>query len=214
MINLKLAFRTLFRAKFVTVVAILSLALGIGANAAIFSIFNQMLLSALPVQKPKRAGQPRRPGPEAGLASRATRRATASGSSATRCSATCEKMQTVFSGIAAHRIFGANLSFGGQTMTGEGMLVSGNYFPLLGVQPALGRLLNSGTTRRSANLQSSVLSHAYWTSRFGQRPTSSTRQMIVNGQTMTIVGVAPPGIRRDDAWRDPRSLRARSRCAA
>ena len=52
MINLKLALRTLFRTPFVTGVAILSLALGIGANAAIFSIFNQMLLSALPVQEP------------------------------------------------------------------------------------------------------------------------------------------------------------------
>ena len=68
MFNLKLAFRTLFKSPFVTIVAIISLALGIGANAAIFSIFNHMLLRPLPVQEPGAARQPERPWPEAGLA--------------------------------------------------------------------------------------------------------------------------------------------------
>ena len=66
MFNLKLAFRTLFKTPFVTVVAILSLALGIGANAAIFSLFNQMLLRPLPVQEPKRLVNLARPGPKPG----------------------------------------------------------------------------------------------------------------------------------------------------
>ena len=69
--NLRLAFRTLFKTPFVTVVAVLSLALGIGANAAIFSLFDQMLLRPLPVPAAGRAGQPRRAGAEAGLDSRA-----------------------------------------------------------------------------------------------------------------------------------------------
>jgi hypothetical protein len=140
MINFKLAFRTLFRAKFVTAVAILSLALGIGANAAIFSIFNQMLLSALPVEKPKELVNVAVPGPKPGSQS-CNQAGDGEWVFSYPMFRDLEKMQTVFSGIAAHRIFGANLSFGGQTMSGEGVLVSGNYFPLLGVQPVLGRLL-------------------------------------------------------------------------
>ena len=64
---MRLAFRTLFRTPFVTVVAIVSLALGIGANAAIFSIFNQVLLRPLPVERPPGARQSREPRAEAGI---------------------------------------------------------------------------------------------------------------------------------------------------
>ena len=68
MINGKLAFRTLFKSPFVTTVAIVSLALGIGANAAIFSLFDQMLLRPLPVAEPERLVNLGAPGPEAGVA--------------------------------------------------------------------------------------------------------------------------------------------------
>ena len=191
MLNFKLAFRTLLRARFVTAVAILSLALGIGANAAIFSIFNQMLLSALPVERPKELVNLAAPGPKPG---------SQSCNQAGGCDwvfsypmfRDLEKMQTVFGGIAAHRLFGANLAFAGQTMTGDGMLVSGNYFPLLGARPALGRLLNSNDDKAVGESPVVVLSHSYWTSRFGQRADVINQQMIVNGQSMTIVGVAPP----------------------
>ena len=192
MVNLKLALRTLFRARFVTGVAILSLALGIGANAAIFSIFNQMLLSALPVEKPKELVNLGTPGPKPG---------SQSCNQAGNCDwvfsyamfRDIERMQTVFSGVAAHRIFGANLAFGGQTLSGSGVMVSGNYFPLLGLQPALGRLLNSGDDQKIGESTVVVLSYAYWSTRFGQRPDVINQQMIVNGQSMTIVGVAPRG---------------------
>jgi predicted permease len=190
MLTLKLAFRTLFHAKFVTVVAILSLALGIGANAAIFSIFNQMLLSALPVHEPKQLVNAAAPGPKPG---------SQSCNQAGDCEwvfsypmfRDLEKMQSVFSGIAAHRIFGANLAFGGQTVSGEGMLVSGSYFPVLGLQPALGRLLNSGDDQKVGESPVVVLSYGYWSTRFGQRADVINQQMIVNGQSLTIVGVAP-----------------------
>ena len=66
--NVAFAFRTLFKTPFVTIVAIVSLALGIGANAAIFSLFDQMLLRPLPVQRPGRLVNLAAPGPEAGLA--------------------------------------------------------------------------------------------------------------------------------------------------
>jgi predicted permease len=192
MLNLKLAFRTLLRAKFVTGVAILSLALGIGANAAIFSIFNQMLLSALPVQQPKQLVNLQAPGPKPG---------SQSCGQAGDCNTVfsypmfrdLEKAQTVFTGVAAHRIFSANLSFAGQTMNGDGVLVSGNYFNVLGLQPALGRLLNSGDDQKVGESAVVVLGYPYWTTRFGQKAEVINQQMTVNGQSLTIVGVAPKG---------------------
>ena len=152
MFNLKLAFRTLFKSPFVTIVAIISLALGIGANAAIFSLFNQMLLRPLPVQEPDAAGQPERPRARSRARSRAATPATATRSSATRCSATSSARRPVFTGIAAHVVFGANLAYQGQTLSGSGMLVSGSYFPVLGVQPALGRLLGSDDDQRDRRI--------------------------------------------------------------
>src|SRR5687768_17896365 len=137
MVNLKLALRTLFKSPFVTLVAIISLALGIGANAAIFSLFNQMLLRPLPVPEPVRLVNLSAPGPKPG---------SQSCNQAGNCNETfsypmfrdLERVQTVFTSIAAHRLFGANLAYRGETMNGEGMLVSGSYFPVLGIQPAIG----------------------------------------------------------------------------
>ena len=104
-----------------------------------------------------------------------------------------ERAQTVFTGLAAHVLFGANLSNDGQTLTGEGELVSGSYFPVLGVQPALGRLLGPQDDRTVGESPVVVLSHAYWQTRFAASPAVLDARMIVNGQPMTIVGVAPRG---------------------
>src|SRR4051812_43956298 len=128
MINLKYALRTLFRkTPFVTAVAIVSLALGIGANAAIFSMFNEMMLRSLPVQDPERLVNLSVPGPKPG---------STSCSQAGDCDTVfsypmfqdLERMQTSFTGIAAHRLFGANLAYQGQTLSSEGLEVSGGYF--------------------------------------------------------------------------------------
>jgi predicted permease len=102
-----------------------------------------------------------------------------------------QKMQTVFTGIAAHRLFGANLSFQGQTLNAEGVMVSGNYFQVLLVQPALGRLFDGNDDRLVGEAPVVVLSHAYWTRRFAADPNVLNQQLIVNGQSLTIVGVAP-----------------------
>ena len=190
--NLKLALRTLFRTPFVTTVAILSLALGIGANAAIFSIFNQMLLSQLPVQEPDRLVNFASPGPKQG---------STSCNQAGDCDHVfsypmfrdLQKMQGVFTDVAAHVTFGANLAFAGQTTSGEGMLVSGSYFPVLGLQPAVGRLISPADDQKVGESAVVVLSHAYWTNRFGQRGDVINQTMVINGQTLTIVGVAPEG---------------------
>ncbi|MBI3265100.1 MAG: ABC transporter permease, partial [Acidobacteria bacterium] len=190
--NLRLALRTLFKTPFVTVVAILSLALGIGANAAIFSLFNQMLLRPLPVREPNRLVNLAAPGPKPG---------STSCNQAGDCDVVfsypmfrdLEKVQTVLTGIAAHRLFGANLAARGQTLNGDGLLVSGSYFPVLGIRPALGRLLGPNDDRAIGESHVVVLSHAYWQRRFGADPDVINQTLIVNGQVMTIVGVAPRG---------------------
>jgi predicted permease len=192
MVNLKFALRTLFKTPFVTVIAIVSLALGIGANTAIFSIFDQMLLRALPVQEPDRLVNLAAPGPKPG---------SQSCNQAGDCDEVfsypmfrdLEKVQAVFTGIAAHRLFSANLAARGETLNGDGMLVSGSYFPVLGVRAALGRLLGPDDDRTIGESHVVVLSHAYWQSRFGQDPGVLNQTLVVNGQEMTIVGVAQRG---------------------
>jgi predicted permease len=192
MLNLKFALRTLFKTPFVTIVAIVSLALGIGANAAIFSLFNQMLLRPLPVPEPDRLVNLAVPGPKPG---------STSCGQAGDCDAVfsyqmfrdLEKAQTVFTSLGAHVSFGANLSARGQTQNAEALLVSGGYFPTLGVKPAIGRLLGPEDDRTIGESHVVVLSHAYWQSRFGLDPDVLNQSIIVNGQTMTIVGVAERG---------------------
>lgn len=116
MINMKLALRALVKTPFVTAVAVMSLALGIGANAAIFSTFDRILVRPLPVPEPARLVNLGAPGPKQG---------------STSCNQTgsCDEVfsypmfkdlaraQTVFTGIEAHGSFAANLSFKGQTLT-------------------------------------------------------------------------------------------------
>jgi predicted permease len=190
--NVKFALRTLFKTPFVTIVAIVSLALGIGANAAIFSLFDQLLLQPLPVPEAERLVNLRSPGPQPG----STNCNIAGG-----CDSVfsylmfrdLERVQTPFTGVAAHVNFGANLAARGQTSSGRGMLVSGSYFPVLGLTPALGRLLGPDDDRTPGESHVVVLSHAYWQSRFGSDPSVVNQTIIVNGQTMTIVGVAPRG---------------------
>ena len=192
MSSLKFPFRTLIKTQFVTIFAIVSLALGIGANAAIFSTFNQMLLEALPVPRPAELVNLSAPGPKPG---------SQSCGQAGDCEAVfsyamyrdLQKVQTSFTGIAAHLLFGANLAFDGQSMNAEGVMVSGNYFQVLQVQPALGRLFDSNDDRLVGEAPVAVLSYGYWASKFGADPNVLNRTIIVNGQTLTIVGVAPRG---------------------
>ena len=192
MSSLKLAFRTLFKTPLVTSVAILSLALGIGANAAIFSCFNEILLASLTVPHPGELVNLSAPGPKPGSTS-CGQPGSCDDVFSYPMFRDLQKMQTVFTGIAAHKPFGANLSYEGQTISGEGLLVSGSYFPVLQLTPALGRLLDPNDDRAVGDAPVVVLSHAYWTTQFGKDPNLLNRTMIVNGQSLTIVGVAPAG---------------------
>jgi predicted permease len=194
MADLKLAVRRLARTPFVTTVAVLSLALGIGANAGVFSLFDQMLLRELPVREPDRLVNLGAPGPKGGSIS-----CTMGG--------TCEEIfsypmfrdleRAVGSaiGLAGHRGFDANLAYQGQTSNTSGMLVSGSYFGVLGLAPALGRLLGPEDDVTPGAHPVAVLGHHYWTDRLGGDPDVAGRTLTVNGQPMTIVGVAPRGFR-------------------
>ena len=190
--NLRLALRTLFKSPFITLVAILSLALGIGANSAIFSLFDQMLLRALPVPNPHELVNFQSPGPKPG-------------SNSCGQAGSCdeifsypmfrdlERVQTSFTGIAAHRNFGASLGYQGTSLSGSGLLVSGSYFPVLGLNPALGRLFNVDDDKVIGSHFVVVLTYDYWRNRFQLNPNVLNDTLIVNGQAMTIVGVAPRG---------------------
>ena len=191
--NIKVALRTLFRTPFVTVVAILSLALGIGANAAIYSLFNEMLLRPLPVVHPERLVKFAAPGPH-------------NGQTSCNMAGDCdevfsypmfrdlERANTAFSGIAAHFLFGVNVAMAGQTaVNGRGVFVSGSYFPVLGVRASLGRLLTPNDDQAIGGHYVTVLSHAFWQSQLGGDRGVLDKQMIINGHPMTIVGVAPEG---------------------
>src|SRR5262245_51207184 len=190
--KLRIALRTLRKAPSVTIIAIISLALGIGSTTAIFSIFYQILLRPLPVPEPNRLVNLGAPGPKPG---------SQSCNQAGDCDVVfsylmfrdLEKVQTVFTGIAAHQAFGTNLAYRGQTMSGDGELVSGSYFQVLGLRPALGRLIAPGDDGAIGESPVVVLSHAYWRSRFEASPSVLNDTLIVNGQSMTIIGVAPEG---------------------
>jgi predicted permease len=190
--NVKLALRTLFKTPFVTAVAVVSLALGIGANAAIYSLFDEMLLRALPVREPERLVNFSSEGPKAG---------SVSCNQAGDCEMVfsypmlrdLEKKQTSFTGIAGHFIFGVNLAYRGQTLNSSGVFVSGSYFPTLGVQPALGRLLTPTDDQTVGGHFVTVLSHSYWETQLGANPSVINDKIVVNGHPMTIIGVAPRG---------------------
>src|SRR5260221_470363 len=190
--SLKFAIRTLFRTPYVTAIAIVSLALGIGATAGIFSVFHQVLLQSLAVPHPSELVNLSAPGPKPGFGN-CGRAGDCEVVFSYAMFRDLQKAQTVFTDIAAYVDFAANLAFESQTSTGDGLLVSGSYFPVLKLQPALGRLLNSNDDHLVGESQVVVLGYNYWSSRFGLDPAVLNKQLIVNGHSLTVVGVAPKG---------------------
>ena len=192
--DLSFALRTLARTPIVSAVAILSLALGIGANTAIFSLFEQILLRPLPVAEPSQLVNVTSNGPRSG--SNSTNNAGGMESIFSYpMYRDLEAKQQVLTGLAAHCRFGANAAFNGQSMTASGMFVSGSYFPVLGLQPALGRLFSPEDDKIPGAHRLVVLSHSFWTDRFAQNPSILNQTIQVNGVLMTIIGVAPRGFR-------------------
>jgi predicted permease len=190
--NIRLAFRTLFKTPFVSVVAILSLALGIGANAAIYSLFNELLLAPLPVPHPERLVNfgGNRPSPgnhQCGIAGNCE------WVFSYRMLRDFEAQPGPFSGIAGHAIFTPNITFRGTTENGGGELVSGSYFPVLGVKAAIGRVFSVDDDKTIGANPVVVLSHGYWTTQLGADPTVIGQPILVNGRQFTIIGVSAAG---------------------
>lgn len=191
--DLRYAFRTLRANPFVNTVAVLSLALGIGANAAIYSLFDQILIRPLPVVAPGELVNLELPGPIQGSDS----------CNQSGCGdgmiwsypmfRDLERQQTVLAGIAGHRIFGASIALGDEPTVGEGTYVTGGYFSTLGLRPALGRLLQPRDNEPGADNMVAVISHRLWTDRFGGQQDALGQLLRVNGRAFTIVGVAPEG---------------------
>lgn len=190
--NLKYGVRQLAKRPGLAVAIVLTLALAIGANTAIFSLFYQVLLKPLPVPNPDALVNLAAPGPKMGSLSYSR----AGGSEQVfsyPMFRDLQREQTAFTGIAAHVGFGASLAYAGRTLSEGGMLVSGNYFSVLGLNPALGRLLVRDDDRVVGESRVAVLSYEYWQAGFGADPGILGKTLIVNGEPLTVVGVAPQG---------------------
>jgi hypothetical protein len=147
---IKLALRSFLKTPFLTTVAVISLALGMGANSAMFSLFHQVLLRNLPVPEPERLVNLSWPGPRNGYINCGF---------AGECDSVfsypmfrdLERQQSMFAGIAAHVRFNANLTYDRQAMSGRGEFVSGSYFPTLGLTPPLAVSWDRAMMRPSAS---------------------------------------------------------------
>lgn len=175
-----------------SLVVVLMLALGVGANAAMFSLFHQVLLRPLPVPAPEQLVLLSDDGPKSGSVS-------CSGMGGCQYVFSypmlrdLEREQTVFTGVAAHGQFGANLAIDGRAVAAAGALVNGSYFSVLQLAPALGRLIVPADEPAPGEGSVVVLSHDYWQNAFGGDPGVLGRMLTVNGHALEIVGVAPAG---------------------
>jgi len=198
--DLRYGFRMMLKQKGLTSVALLSLALGIGANTALFSIVDAMLLKMLPVKEPERLVLFRSVAPaefsvgsyngssnkdeQTGLVNRT--------SFAYQTYQRLREQQGPMSDIFAFGGVGLNVTADGQADVAGGQAVSGNYFTALGVQPAVGRLLNDEDDKAGAGAVA-VLSHRYWQTRFGGDASIVGKQINLNNNPFTVVGVSAKG---------------------
>src|SRR5437762_2054009 len=168
MSRIRYAFRSLTKTPMVTLVVVLSLALGIGANTAIFSLLDQVILRSLPVEKPEE------------LVLLSTPREFKSGRMSSdnsggdelifsyRIFRDLEKRPDGLASIAGFRRIAVNLAFGNQTINARALAVSRAYFSMLGVRPFFGRLLSPEDDENAGN-PVAVLSYGYWRDRLGGR---------------------------------------------
>jgi putative ABC transport system permease protein len=174
-----------------TITAVASLALGIGANTAMFSMIDRVLLRTLSVKDPHELAFLYHPGPVQG--STTSDEAGNPSFSYPMFRELQQLQQTPFVGLAGRFHVTASLSYRNNALPGSAFLVSGNYFSLLGVQPALGRLITEEDDRTPGGHPLVVLNYSYWKTRFGLDATMLNQTMVVNGYPMTIVGVTQKG---------------------
>jgi predicted permease len=181
------AVRTLVRTPTFTLTAAISLALGIGANAAIFSLVDQVLLRQLSVKDPHSIVL---------IDWRGNALADGWGTGNLMSYPMCRDLQAqsqFFDGVFCRHPATVNLSVGGEHQPVVAEIVSGTYFPVLGVRPHLGRLIaESDDMQRDAH-PVVVLAHQYWSNTLGSTADIIGRKVLVNNQPMTVIGVAEPG---------------------
>jgi len=195
--DLRLAARGLRRSPLFATVAILSLALGIGANTAIFTLIDQILLRKLPVKNPDELVM---------LFQRGSHNGSNMG---TRMHSypiyqDYQKKAECLSEVLCRRLVPASVSVDNQTERVLAEMVSGNYFTMLGVQPALGRVFNSKEDDQVySGHPVAVLSYDYWNTRFAGNPSVIGKKILVNDAPMEIVGVSAKGFAGLDPAQSP-----------
>ncbi len=176
--DLRFATRMLRKSPGFTAVAILTLALGIGANTAIFSVVNALVLRPLPVERPKELAflENAQYGPSQSFPNYKDLR---------------DRNQT-FAGLIGYRIAPMELETDRGAERIWGYLATGNYFEVLGVQPALGRFFNQNDDLHPGASPYAVLSYGAWRSRFGADPAIVGKTIRLNRLPYRVMGVAPP----------------------
>jgi predicted permease len=204
--DLRLAVRVLLRTKSWTLVVLVSLALGIGANTALFTAVNGLLLQTVRVHEPERLIRFNWTGKNDMV--RSSSDYGYSGGSATRnirstfSFAIFQQLSAANStliGLAAGAPMGSlNVIVNGDAQLAVGYEASGNYFNVIGVSASLGRVFGEADDKLTAS-PVAVISHPYWRKRFAGEPSVIGRAVSINGQMVTIIGVTPPdfsGIQR------------------
>ncbi len=181
--DLRYSFRTLIKNPGFTAMAVLSLALGIGANAAIFTLLDAVLLKTLPVRHPEQLVFVETGEPSLKRSTNISYR-------------TYERLRAQDHVLADACYFGfatrINASFNGSPEVIEGQLVSGSFFATLGVEAALGRTFTQAEDSEGSSQQVAVISDGYWKRRFGASPLIDGQNLIVNNRPFAVVGVTPP----------------------
>jgi predicted permease len=196
--DLRYGMRMLLGSPVFTTVAVLSLALGIGANTAIFSLVNAVLLENLPVKSPEQlvllrwiSGRNVPPDSISGYFD-TNNGQPMSTSFAYSAFEDFRERNEVFSDLFAFaELDRLNVSIDGQAESVGGQIVSGDYYSGLGVQAALGRTITAEDDRATGSEAVAVISHAYWLRRFGGDPAVPGKVIYINSSPFTIIGVMP-----------------------
>ncbi len=187
--DLRYALRTLRRSPGFAGVAILSLGLGIGANTAIFQLFDAVRLRSLPVADPQRLVM-------LDFADSTHQRGSRSTAYPALTNPQWERLrdtEDVFSGMLAWWDNDFGLSQGGEERLARGMFVSGDFFRVLGIPALRGRVFTSAEDRRGCGLPGAVISYAFWQREFAGDPSVIGRRLPLNYQSVEIIGVTPAG---------------------
>jgi predicted permease len=185
--DLRLAFRQLRKQPAFAATAILSLALGIGANTAIFQLLNAVSFRPLPVRAPHELVEVRLDG-----GARFGRHTGRNEQLSQPQWMELQRRQGAFSTMLAFADTRFNLSESGEIRYVEGMWVSGTFFDTLGVAPQIGRLIGPADDRPKCGYPGAVISHALWQREFGGQPDVLQRSIPFDGQRVPIIGVTPP----------------------